>query len=210
MRLNSLPDNIKLRLESASELVEADLQLLSDEELSRYNSFGHIDRKRGFLLGRKAAYALLEGHENQQVRINVRNDGSLEVEGLQCHLSISHARSSDQMYAVASVGNRDIGVDVEVIVDRRADLYTRILYPDEFHLLQTDGLAHNEAQLLLWSLKEAVLKGLRTGFRRSARSVHLDDLSDGTGHAHLNDGPSWHLRYTRLQNFWISVAYLDE
>lgn len=208
----ALPPDISLRLEVVSDLVESDIKCLSDDEKARHAAFGHSDRRAGFLLGRKAAKALARealGAHNDAAIIEVRDDGSPTIPNSQFEVSISHAGSGDQVHALAALASRRIGVDMEAIVPRREDLYKRILYPDEYGLLDVEGLEHNEAQVLLWSLKESVLKGLRTGFRRSARTIHLDDLSNGTGHAHVGDGPSWHLRYAKVGAFWATIAFLD-
>ena len=213
MDFSNLPSDIAFRLECAAELLSSDVDLLSEGERERYEAFGHDDRKRGFLLGRKAAKRLISEHENLDVsdaEVVVLDGGSPAISQSKRRLSISHAGHGDNVLAMACIAERPVGVDLELIAPRRADLYTRVLHPDEYGLLDDLDLQHNEVQLLLWSLKEAVLKGLQTGFRRSAKNVHLDDLSDGTGRAHLHDGPSWHLRYARHGMFWATIAFLDQ
>ncbi|MCH7637985.1 MAG: 4'-phosphopantetheinyl transferase superfamily protein [Bacteroidetes bacterium] len=207
-----VPQDIKWRVVSADSAVDDPSAVLSPDELARMESFGHADRRRGFAFGRIAARSLLAERLDVapvDVPLAVASDDGLFVEGHPIHVSISHAGHAAHGQSIAVIADRPIGVDLEEIVPRRDDLYRRILHPDEYSLLETLGLDHNEAQILLWSLKEAVLKGLRTGFRRSAQTVRLDDLSDGKGHAHMDDGPSWNLRYTRREDFWITLAFLD-
>lgn len=187
-------------------------RMLTPTEQERLDSYSYPDRRRGFVFGRIAARGLLAerlGVLPNEVPLSVSSDDALDVDGHTLFVSISHAGRGPTTRSIAAIAERPMGVDLEEIVSRRDDLYRRILHPNEYGLLVSLDLPHNEAQLLLWSLKEAVLKGLRTGFRRSAQSVQLDDLLDGKGHAHLHDGPSWNLRYTRLDGFWASIAFLD-
>ncbi len=207
-----VPKDVRWRVVPAEGVVDDPSVVLSRDELARMESFGYLDRRRGFAFGRIAARCLLAERLDiapVEVPLAVASDGGVVVEGHPIHVSISHAGHGASAQSIAVIAERPIGVDLEEIVPRRDDLYRRILHPDEYGLLETLGLGHNEATVLLFSLKEAVLKGLRTGFRRSAQSVRLDDLSDGTGHAHLDDGPSWNLRYTCREGFWITLAFLD-
>jgi phosphopantetheinyl transferase len=212
MMFLDVPQDVRWRVVSAESATDDPSVVLSPDELARMESFGHPDRRRGFAFGRMAARGLLAewlGVSPDNVPLAVASDGGVVVDGHLIHVSISHAGHGPSAQSIAVIAERPIGVDLEEIVPRRDDLYRRILHPDEYGLLQTLGLNHNEATVLLWSLKESVLKGLRTGFRRSAQTVRLDDLSDGMGHAHMDDGPSWNLRYTRREGFWITLAFLD-
>ena len=208
-----VPEEVRWRIVSDDNAAGDPSAVLSRDELARLASFGHPDRRRGFEFGRIAARSLLAellGVAPVDVPLVVARDDGLVVEGHPVHVSISHAGHGPSAQSIAVIAARPIGVDLEEIVPRREDLYRRILHTDEYGMLELLNLPHNEAQILLWSLKEAVLKGLRTGFRRSAQSVHLDDISDGTGHAHVGDGPPWNLRFARLEGFWATLAYLDQ
>ncbi len=207
-----VPPDIAWRMVSESTVVDDPSEILSESERERLDSYSFLDRRRRFVFGRIAARGLLAerlGVSPNEVPLSVASDDALEVDGHALFVSISHAGHGPSARSIALIATRPIGVDLEEIVPRREDLYRRILHSDEYGLLESMDLPHNDAQLLLWSLKEAVLKGLRTGFRRSAQTVHLDDLSNGTGHAHMDDGPSWNLRYARVDGFWTSLAFLD-
>ena len=64
------------------------------------------------------------------------------------------------------------------------------------------------AQTLLWSVKEALLKGRRTGLRAGMRSVTLRDLSlaRGLGEATDADGGLWRIEFRREGDVWVSLA----
>ncbi len=175
-------------------------------------TFGHPDRRRGFALGRFAARTLLAerlGCAPGEVPLNVAEGGAPLVRDTPLHVSISHAGKGAGIRAAAAVGPRPIGVDLEAIVPRRSDLHARILQPEEQGLRATLPYDANTSQLLLWSLKEAVLKGLRTGFRRPARSIRLLVVADGRAEAEAGEGGRWALLYERRGDFWLTVAVLD-
>ncbi len=207
-----VPTDVAWQFGLVEELPDDLSAVLSVQELDRMESFGYPGRRRGFALGRMTARSVLATRLRIQpldVPLVVAEDDGLVVDGHALHVSISHAGRGDYARSIAAIAERPVGVDLEEIVPRRPDLYRRILHTNEYGLLESLGLPHNDAQLLLWSLKESVLKGLRTGFRRSAQTVYLDDLSDGSGHAHVGDGPSWALRYGRMDDFWATLAFLD-
>lgn|GEM_PF-581571 len=196
---------------------------LSGAEAARAASFAHADRRAAFALGRTAARALLAerlGVAPESVPLVVGADGAPEVEGDggAC-LSISHAGRGAGVVAAAAVAPVAVGVDLEAIVPRRADLWRRMLRPDEHALLDALGGSSDRAHTLLWSLKEAVLKGQRTGLRASARSVclALDGLSgevpaSGAGTATAEASGVWHLAWADLApatgavGMWLTVA----
>ncbi len=187
---------------------------LSDAETALMATFVHADRRAAFALGRTAARALLAarlGVAADAVPLAVGADGAPETEG-GC-VSISHAGRGAGVVAAAAIAPTAVGVDLEAIVPRRPDLWRRMLRADEHALLDALGGPSDRAQTLLWSLKEAVLKGQRTGFRAGARSVRLaldgtagEVPASGTGTASADASGAWHLAWTDLGGMWLTVA----
>jgi 4'-phosphopantetheinyl transferase len=187
---------------------------LSADERARLDAFSHADRRRGFVLGRAAARALLAerlGVAPADVPLGVAGDGSPTVgDAPGVFVSIAHAGRGERAVGVAAVADGAVGVDAEPIRPRRPDLWRRILRPDEHALLDRLGGPTDRAQTLLWSLKEAVLKGQRTGLRAGARSVRLSLGDDGeTGSAVADASGAWRLAWTDAGGMWISVAWAD-
>lgn len=192
---------------------------LPPEERRRAEAFPHAERRRQFVLGRTAARALGArrlGCAPADVPIRVGADGAPEVEG--AFVSIAHAGRGAEAVGAAALADRPVGVDVERVGPRRPDLWTRILAPDERPLLDALGGPTDAAQTLLWALKEAVLKGQRTGFRAGARSVRLafdggppdGAPPDGGGAvAESRQSGRWRLRYGRVGGLWLAVAWAD-
>ncbi len=190
---------------------------LSDADAARAASFAHPDRRLAFALGRAAARALLAerlGVPAADVPLAVGADGAPHAPGV-C-VSIAHAGRGAGVVAAAAVAPVAVGVDLEAIVPRRPDLWQRMLRADEHALLGALGGPSDRSQTLLWSLKEAVLKGQRTGLRAGARSVRLaldgasgDVPASGTGTAWADASGGWHLAWADLGGMWLTVAVAD-
>ena len=206
-----LPDDITLHV--ARRAADADLPLatLSEAECATLADFGSAKRQREYALGRTAARRLLAqrlGVPEAAVPLRVADDGAPEVEGVALHLSLAHVATARQTLAAAVAAPHHVGVDLERIRPRRPDLYTFLLDPEEYGLLDALPHPHDEAQILIWTLKEAVLKAMRTGFRLSPKKIRLT-LGDVNGYAEakLKDGTAWSLRYTRRDRCFLAVAF---
>lgn len=205
------PVGLGARLATAA---DARAPALSDAERARLATFGHPDRRRQFALGRTAARTLAAARlavAPEAVPLAVGADGAPELPGL--HVSIAHTARADRVAALAAVASGPVGVDLERVAPRRPDLWRRILTPAEHALLDALGGPTDDAQTLLWTLKEAVLKGQRTGFRAGGRSVRLALDADGgppdRGHARAEAEGSgaWTVAFGREGDLWLAVAW---
>ncbi|MEM1271810.1 MAG: 4'-phosphopantetheinyl transferase superfamily protein [Bacteroidota bacterium] len=182
------------------------VSLLSKEETAVLETYAHPKRRREFVLGRAAARHLLGRHlglEPADVPLRIADDGAVDVIGHGVYLSISHAPP----FAVAVVAPRPIGADLEQIQTRREDLYTFVLDPSEYEAFNAWPLSHQEGQVLAWTVKEAVLKGLRTGFRMSPKKLRLAiDVEAGAGTVEVEGQTPWAVWFEREQNHFFAVA----
>lgn len=184
--------------------------LLSEAERARLSGYGVEKRQREFLLGRVAARQLLAHVLDcapADVPLAVAEDGAVEVRGGRgLHLSISHTGEE----AVAAVAERTVGVDLERIQPRPERLHRFLLLEKERPLLNRLPLPEDDAFALCWALKEAVLKALRCGLRRSPKTVRIAALDVEAGTARLdtrNGTASFEARFSRDGRLWIVVAY---
>ena len=205
------PSDLRVhRLRYDAEQAEAWRALLSNEERERLEGYGVEKRQREFLLGRVAARQLLSTvleTTPQAVLLSVADDGAVEVEGAEgfC-LSISH--TADE--AAAAVAQRSVGVDVERIAPRPERLHRFLLSEKERPLLASLPLTTPEAFTLCWGLKEAVLKALRCGLRRSPKIVRLADIDVESGTARLTaegEQETFAAQFVREGDCWLVVAY---
>ncbi len=205
-----LPDDIALRFAAREATAPPLVAALSAEERARLGGFGSPKRRREFALGRDAARSLLAerlGVAPAAVPLCVAGDGAPEPGGAALHVSIAHASALEQTLAVAAVAARPVGVDLEVVRARRPDLYRFILHPDEVGVLEALPYGHDAAQVLLWTLKEAALKAMRTGFRVSPKALRFAG-PPSEGSAVLRRGAErWDLRWAERDGCFLAVAF---
>ena len=208
----ALPPDVRVALASGGAGGDTHRDL-SDAERTRLASFGSADRRVRFALGRRAARTLAAerlGCDAADVPLRIGADGAPRLDG--AHLSIAHAGRGGDAVGAAALADRPVGVDVEPIRPRHPALWRRILRDDERPVLDGMGGATDAAQTLLWSMKEAVLKGQRTGLRAGARSVRLTldrpaRLDAGGAAAVSEASGAWRLAYADLGGLWLVVAW---
>ncbi len=206
-----LPADIALRFAAWEAGGPLPIAALSAQERTRLSGFGSEKRRREFALGRDTARHLLAERlalVPSAVPLRVAADGAPELDGEGLHVSIAHAATAERTLAVAAVSYRPIGVDIEVIQPRRPDLYRFVLHPDEYGLLDTLPHDHDAAQVLVWTLKEAALKAMRTGFRTSPKKLRLTvEPAQQRAEVRVEEVGTWALRYAERDGCFVAVAF---
>lgn len=172
------------------------LQLIDDEERTRWSRFRDVDAQRQFLIGRALLRTSLSRYTDVHPtawRFNADRFGKPSIaapsRGVGIAFNLSHTRGLVAC-AVALGSSARIGVDVERadrVVDHAA-LAGRVLTPveaDDVHRAP-EGL-HGERFLAYWTLKEAYLKARGLGL-----SLPLDSFSFelSSVHPRITFGPS--------------------
>lgn len=207
MRIMRLPDDISLKiLRNGGEVSQRFLTLLSEEERIRLATFKHAARRSSFILGRAAA-RLVTGDrlaiDPAEVRLEVAPDGAVDVIGVPYHVSISHGGEM----AAAAIAQCAVGVDLEKIIPRNPRLLSRILSDTEREAAGAIPLAPEVTAVLYWTLKEAVVKGMRTGLRCPMASIETDlDYEAGEGLV-VAGSEKWEVRFRELDGYFIAVAW---
>lgn len=179
---------------------------LSPEERACRAGFGSETRRHEFLAGRAAARTVLAAVLDvapPEVPLARANDGAVDVVGHDWHVSIAHSGT----HAVAVCARHAVGVDLEQIQPRDPAL-RRFLFAPHLRAVP-DALPYdaNTALLLCWTLKEAVLKARRSGFRTSPKDLRLDvDARAHTATVQVTGGDAWTVLFERLDDFWCAVA----
>ncbi len=204
----TLPPSIALlRLHADAATRRAAASVLSAEEAERMASFRHDDRRATFAVGRLAARTLVAervGCSAGAVEVRVEEDGSLAVPGTGLHVSISHSA----LDVVAVMGDHRVAVDLERIKPRSVSLYRFMLRPDEAALPDTVPGPVDRRIALLWSIKESVLKGRRTGLRHSPKSLRIAHFDPaGTARVRADDGESWQVAFDVSDECALAVAW---
>lgn len=176
------------------------------------SEFGAAVRRREFIAGRAAARALFADVlkvSPSAVPLRQADDGGVDVERDEWHVSISH---SDE-HAVAACARHPVGVDLELVKSRDEGIARFLLHPQnrETGLLENLPYDKEEALILCWTLKEAVLKARRSGFRRSPKTLRLEVTPDRQrATVHVQDGRVWSATYDRLEDLILSVAFPED
>lgn len=208
-----LPGDIRLRravYDSAA--ASTWKEWLSEEEQACLAEFGAAVRRREFVAGRAVVRQLLAevlDTSPREVPIRRAEDGAVEVDRNGWFASISH---SDE-HAVAACARYPVGVDLEQIKPRDAGIARFLLHPENRREGLIDRLPYdsNTALILCWTLKEAVLKARRSGFRRSPKTLRLDvQPVECRATVHVEGGSAWRVCYEKLDGFMLSVAYSEE
>lgn len=184
--------------------------VLSVDERQRLDGFGAASRQREFLSGRIAARHLVADRlacAPEDVPLRVADDGAVDVPGTSWHLSISHTGPSHTPRAVAICALQPVGLDLEQIQPRSPRIRQFLFAPSDRALPDALPYSENSALLLCWTLKEAVLKARRSGFRCSPKAIRLSvDAATATATAQV-ESTSWTLCYARWHDTWCAAAW---
>lgn len=179
---------------------------LSEAERACIASFGAQKRRREFLAGRAAARQLLAEPLDttpDQVPLRRADDDAVDVEAPDWHVSIAHSGP----HALAACARHPLGADLEHVEPRDPGIARFLFAPEDRGLIDALPYDADAALVLCWTLKEAVLKARRTGFRTSPKDLHLAvEPGAQTARVEVAEGERWTLFYARLDGYWGAVA----
>ncbi len=184
-----------------------DETLLSAPERDRLESIRHPRTRLHFVLGRVALRSLLAdrlGIRPEDVPLIMAPGGGIDLAGGLLHVSIAHAGEQ----AVAVAAPRAIGVDLEQVQARSPGVVDFMLHTDERAAYDALPLDPVRRLILYWTLKESVLKAMRTGLRRSPKAVRLVvSVPEGCGQAVVEGQQTFELWFQERDGYCLSVAY---
>ncbi|HQF55956.1 MAG TPA: 4'-phosphopantetheinyl transferase superfamily protein [Fibrobacteria bacterium] len=168
--------------ESVEEI--ASCSRFSASELDSLNKFRHAGRRASWVAGRLAAREAVaswyrgEGRDPGHHEIPASRSGAPRIEGRDdLHLSISHSGS----VAVAVVGNRRLGIDLEALEERPDSLVRSFFSESERLWIEAVPSERTRRGNTAWTRKEAVAKLLgKGGSLRFADLAILDGESPWT------------------------------
>ena len=181
---------------------------LSRKEKEYLETITHEKRRREFTAGRilaRTQAASLLNLPPPEVRLDICEDGSLDLTDTPYSISLAHTKHS----ACAVIGlNTRVGIDLETIASRHERLYQFILSEEEYPLLDALPMDRDRILILCWTLKEATLKGMRTGFRCSPKKLKLHiDPKHQLAEIETPGNQTWQAHYQELDNTYLSIAY---
>lgn len=185
-----------------------DSSLLTDDEHARRASFENEARRRLFTLGRVALRTHLAerlGLPPRDIPVRVHESGRLLLDGPHSDLQISLAHSGSRAVAVSA--SRPVGVDLEVMKPRQSSLLRYITHDAEQPILPALGASEMVQLYTVWTLKEAVLKGIGTGLRTGPRTLRITPLEPGQATVLDTDDQAWQARYRVDDTYATAIAW---
>lgn len=199
-----------------------DTQILSTEERNRIAGYSQVkDRIQHqtarFLLRLLLGKYLHIAPEELVLRTGTHGKlyldyDALTVRGLghlpRLSFNLSH---SEEQIAFAFSFSSPVGIDIEKIREnaRSSHLVHRFFHPDEE--LRFAHLPEWESTQLFfryWTIREAFLKGIGTGFTISADSFRIDEIDSDSGLYQLTKYPLWRVQALPAPDkYFCSVAY---
>ncbi|MEM3074340.1 MAG: 4'-phosphopantetheinyl transferase superfamily protein [Candidatus Pacearchaeota archaeon] len=156
----------------------------------------------------KKAYNLYNQRAQDHKRIEIlkNKDGMPFIKNnpkLSC--SISHSSG----YAVATVGSKTIGIDIEKIRAHKKELSDYLLLPEELRHVSERNL--NLTITKTWVIKEAVLKAIGLGFKLSPKKIKICKKVKNNYLVTINNEDRLHKKKFnvlafRWKSFYIAIA----
>ena len=191
---------------------------LDEEELARSRRFLYPGPRRRFVLSRSALRAILcdeLGCENRQLAFRELRYGKpyamLSGEQVAVNFNLSH---SGKHGLIALTHHGRIGVDVEERVDRQdIDDLSKLVYgPNEQSALAlTNGPRKIDLFFKFWTIKEALIKAVGTGFSLDPSSFEIPSamFCGTTGRFQFPQmpAPNWQIEYIGNEEFAAAIAH---
>ena len=134
----------------------------------------------------------------------------LEDLGYLPRLSFNLSHSEEQI-AFAFSFSSPVGIDIEKIREnaRSSHLVHRFFHPDEeLRFAHLPELESTQLFFRYWTIREAFLKGIGTGFTISADSFRIDEIDSDSGLYQLTKYPLWRVQTLPAPDkYFCSVAY---
>jgi len=188
------------------------LHCLSGKESAKYQTLSE-QSKKDFLAGRVALknalfdYKGTSAKSSDKVIVNNLDNGQPSIIG-QEHVRCSIAHSYG--WGIGAVAPCRIGVDIEKVRPHKKTLLRYISNPKEIKVVGNFFGTDTDDVTLIWVIKEAVMKGLGTGFEVSPRQVKISrQVNQEYFEAEVKDLEPrlWRVWPFKKDDFYISIAY---
>lgn len=175
------PAAIAVTQHSLAQLKEIRHSFLHQEELDFFGTLKLPKVQHSYLLGRYAAKTALSAFMSEVVLPDTKivsgifQQPVLHLSGAgNIQLSISH--TTEMGIAVVFQEGHPMGVDVEAVNAEQADTIKGVITPHEKDkLLDIDG-DENKSLTVLWTIKEALSKVLKTGLMTPFHLYEIEDI----------------------------------
>lgn len=198
--------------DTALSLDSSSRQFLSSSENLLYDQYPRT-RKLDFLSGRiaiKQALYKLTDLPDTYFPIDYLPTGQpfcSNYSAFNCSIAHSHG------FAAGAVSSHPIGIDIEKIRSRSYEMLSYITIKSEQDLFKTTSSSVSQMITQVWTVKEAILKGLGVGLRISPKDVVINSYCSNyfliTCLSGLDSGKSWKCFLEQINEFYVAIAIPD-
>lgn len=145
---------------------DKDIENISKNYPKRYVKAQHFQKNEDFLrcIGGYVLLTKMIGDFSEDDVI-YGNDGKPSISGKE-FFNISH--SGD--FVVVATGDAEIGIDIEIVKERKIDISKKVFTKSELDWMNLDPLSRFH---ILWTQKESVIKLLGTGIKTPLNSFEV-------------------------------------
>jgi len=210
---------IKNVIEKFAQTPEELIRYMKSQEKTAFQKIKNNKRKMEYLSGLVAAKELYAQIENDpkvfgEIEIRKTAKGQPYIFNLKdkkksdLFISISHSEN----YALAAIGSKPLGIDIEKIEERNESFYKEAFTERERSTISND----KELGTVYWTIKEAVSKAIGEGLNISLHDIEISDtqnnnsyevnLSDKLDTMFSKDQSLFQINNQRSRNYSISFC----
>lgn len=161
--------------------LEKQVDLLHENEIKQFEMYGFNRVKHSYLLGRiSAKIALSNLYPDERTSSFCIDNGIFDFpivkSKINYNLSVGIAHCDDMGVSIAFPDVHPMGVDLEKIDSKRIGTMKSCLNNNEIVLLQQLKLDNEIGYTLIWTIKEALSKILRTGFSLNFQALEIGEI----------------------------------
>lgn len=188
---------------------------LHHKEMEYFQSLRHEKRKKSYLMGRLAAKIaigeLTERKDLSSIHIlsGIFTQPIINSPYIQ-NVQVSIAHSEDYGFAIAFPEEHPMGIDIEEVDEERIDVLAEQMTDSEKQMMKKIEGTDIEKMTVLWTVKEAISKILKTGLMTPLSVYELSKIEKEDTHSYksfyTNFGQYKAISYV-LHGFVYTLAY---
>ncbi len=164
---------IKQELNNSLDVFAKLLQLLDDDELTRFKRYQNNSSAMQFLVGRLLLRYMLSKHYQlsyHSINIVYNDYGKPTLSANDIYFNIAHSGK----WVVCAIADSPVGIDIEKINKWRPIVARRLFSADEYKVLLTHkGRARDDYFYTLWTLKESYSKAIGRGLTLPFNALNI-------------------------------------
>ena len=161
----------------------SEIELLHNNEKKIFNSFIFDKRKHSYLLGRISAKKAIKQLVSEEIISSFHIDSGIfsfpVVKSLKNHnINVSITHCDDIGISIAFPEEHPMGIDLERIDESRIESIRIYITQEESDLLNENKISEKIGYTLIWTIKEALSKILKTGLTLNFETLQINTIKE--------------------------------